>query len=170
MDYNDATAYSNGNIGALDRGIRISMGLAAILTTLHLSITSTGAGSVAYPITMLLATMIVFTGMIGWDPTYAMYRNFVSRLENIEIKTFSRGYINMPDRAIRVVGGMAILIASLETPIGGEEAFPFVKLFATLIVLTGIAGWDPLYSAIRNIMSYRWNSRPYRNLSRRGYI
>ncbi|MDH5259209.1 MAG: DUF2892 domain-containing protein [Gammaproteobacteria bacterium] len=170
MNYNEATAYSSGNISSLDRGFRISMGLAAIFTTLHLSITSTGADSVAYPVTMLLATMLVFTGMIGWDPAYAMYRKIVSRLTNIEAMTLSKGNISMPDRAIRIVAGMAILIAALETQLGGGDAFPFVKLFATLIVLTGIAGWDPLYSAFRSIMSYRWNSRPYGYMSRRGYI
>ena len=166
MEYNQATAYSNGNIGAIDRGFRIFMGLAVIFSTLHLSIT----GNIAYPITTILATMIVLTGVIGWDPAYAIYHKVVSRIEAIEAISFAKGNISMPDRAMRITGGIAILIASLETPIGGDEAFPFVKLFATLVVLTGIAGWDPMYSAFRSIMSRRSSAKPYGYLFRRGYI
>ena len=149
------------NMSFLERGIRVSLGLAILLGTMQASIT----GGDAYPIIKLFATIVVLTGITGWDPLYAISRKIMSRMTNIEMVSFSTGNISMPDRALRIGLGLAILMASIQTPIGGPEAFPFIKLFATIVVLTGIAGWDPLYSAFRKASSKLWNIRLEKSLS-----
>ena len=143
-----ATMFSD-NMSFFDRGIRIGLGLTVLLGAMQVSMN----GGDAYPIIKLFAATIVLTGIAGWDPFYEMSRNIMSRMTNMEIMTFSAGNISMPDRALRIGLGFTVLIASLQAPIGGSEAYAFIKLFATTVVLTGIAGWDPLYAAFRNIVS-----------------
>jgi len=144
-----ATTWSSDNMSFLDRGIRVGLGLTVLFGAMQASI----SGGDAYPMTKLFATIVVLTGIAGWDPLYAMFRGAMSRMTNIEMVTFSAGNISMPDRALRIGLGFAVMIAILQAPIGGPEAYPFIKLIVTIVVLTGIAGWDPLYAAFRNIAS-----------------
>ena len=160
MAYFNSEKNSNSNMTLMDRSIRIGLGLTAIIYTLHLSI----IGGETYTLAKLFAMAVVLTGIAGWDPFYAAYRNAIARMSNMEVMTFSSGNISMPDRALRIGLGVAVLIASLQGPIGGIEAYPFVKLFATLIVLTGISGWDPLYAGMRRMISH------LKNIKLRGYM
>ena len=109
--------------------------------------------------------IVVLTGIAGWDPFYSMFHNIVSRMTNTESLTFSTGNISMPDRALRIGLGLAVIIVSLQGPIGGIEAYPFIKIFATAVVLTGIAGWDPFYATFRSIASRIWNMRLQKSLA-----
>ena len=147
IDYEFETV-NEGRIGFLERAIRGGVGLAVIMAALHLSIENV----VAYPYLMLFATLVVLSAIVGWDPIYALARRMAGSMKQIESLSFSSGNIAMPDRVMRVVLGSAVLIYSLEVEIGGVEAYPFVKLFASLVVLTGIAGWDPFYSAFRSVI------------------
>jgi len=142
----EVEALSKGRIGLFQRAMRAGIGLAIIMAALHVSVSD----AIAYPYIMLFTTLVVFTGIVGWDPLYAVSRSMVSSMKHIEFNTFSKGNISVPDRVMRVALGSAILVYSLEVEIGGAEAYPFIKMFASLIVLTGIAGWDPLYAMFRS--------------------
>ena len=157
----NTTNWTNENMSFKDQAIRIGLGLTVLFGAMQASIN----GGDAYAFTKLFATIVVLTGIAGWDPLYAMFRGAISRMTNIEMATLSVGNITMPDRALRIGLGFAVLIASLQIPIGGEEAYPFIKLFATIIVLTGIAGWDPLYAAYRKSASKLWNMRLEKSLT-----
>lgn len=161
MAYFNETSTTGANIGTTDRIIRAGLGLAVIFGIMQSSIN----GADAYPIATLIATIVVLTGIAGWDPLYAIFRKVMSHMTNMEVMTFSTGNISMPDRALRIGLGLAVLIASLQGPVGTVEAYPYVKIFATLVVLTGIAGWDPLYSAFRSAASKIWNMRPNYSMS-----
>lgn len=161
MTYFEATTRSIGNIGLLDRAIRVGAGLAILFATLHVSI-DTGD---AYPLTKLFATIVVLTGITGWDPFYALFRGIVSRMTNLEVVTFSTGNISLPDRALRIVLGTAVLVVSLQGSISALDAYPFIKIFAAMVVLTGIAGWDPLYSAFRSMVSNIKNIGNHKSLT-----
>ena len=152
---------TNQNMSFTDQANRIGLGLTVLFGAMQASIN----GGDAYTITKLFATTVVLTGIAGRDPLYAMFRGAMSRMTNIEAVTFSVGNISMPDRALRIGLGFAVLIASLQIPISGQEAYSFIKLFATIIVLTGIAGWDPLYTAYRNLASKVWNMRLEKSLT-----
>ena len=157
----NASTLPSGNMSFFDRGIRIGLGLAVLFGAMQLSMN----GGDAYPMTKLFATIVVLTGLAGWDPLYAMAQNIMSRMTNMEMMTFSVGNISMPDRALRIGLGMAVLIASIQAPIGGPETYSFIKLFATSVVLTGIAGWDPLYAGFRSAASKIWNIRLEKSLA-----
>jgi len=160
MAYFNSTKNSSGNMTLIDRSLRIGFGLTIIFYTLHLSI----SGGENHALIKLLAMITVLTGIAGWDPFYSAYRKAISKMSNMETMIFSSGNISMPDRALRIGLGLTVIIASLQVPIGGTEAFPFVKLFATFIVLTGISGWDPVYEGMRRSISYLKNMKP------RGYL
>lgn len=74
-------------------------------------------------------------------------------MTNYEISSRSSGDIGILDRAIRITIGLSVLFATLFASIGGPDAYPEVKLMAATIVLTGIAGWDPLYAAYRSTVA-----------------
>lgn len=165
MTHYEATTWSIGNIGFLERAFRAALGLAVLIAALHLSIENV----TAYPYAMKFATLLVLSGIAGWDPFYAIARKMVMRMKQSEFMTFSIGNINMPDRLIRIFLGSTVLIYSLEVSPGNIEAYPFLKIFASLIVLTGIAGWDPLYAAFRSVLQkfsyfksrYHWHQVQY---------
>jgi|GEM_PF-3491182 len=73
-------------------------------------------------------------------------------MTNYEISTQSMGRIGLVERMARVFWGMAVLFVALHFSIIGEEAYPVTKLIATAVVLTGIAGWDPVVAATRFIV------------------
>lgn len=147
MTLSEATTHSNGNIGMLDRAIRAGIGMAVIFASLHVSI----KGVEAYPFIQMFATILVLTAIAGWDPVYAAYRSTMRRLTAQEYVSNRIGNIRLQDRAIRLGGGLTILFATLHFAVEGNEVYPVLKLFATFIVLTAIAGWDPIYAAYRSI-------------------
>jgi len=144
-----------------ERGVRIGLGLAVLIGTLHFSVN----GGDAYPLTKFFATIVVLTGIAGWDPFYAVFRKTMSRLTNMEAMTFSSGNIGVQDRALRIGMGLTVLIFSLQGPMGSMESYTLIKMFATTAVLTGIAGWDPIYAAFRNTVSKLSKIRVHRNLA-----
>lgn len=73
-------------------------------------------------------------------------------MTNYEISSGSYGGIGLFDRIARVVWGMGVLFVALHFSIVGEEAYPLIKLVAAAVVLTGIAGWDPLNALFRLIV------------------
>jgi len=160
MTSRKATSEMNREMSTVDRTIRIGLGGAVLFGALSASM----HGAEAYSFTKLFAAIVVLTGIAGWDPFYAMIKNVASRMTNIEISTFSVGNIGMKNRALRIGLGLSVLMLSLQGPIGGMEAYPFIKIFAALVVLTGIAGWDPLSAMFRNTVSYLKNMKP------RGYM
>jgi len=155
MKTTNTATWVNENMSFTDQAVRIGLGLIVLFGAMQASI----SGGDAYTMTKLFATIVVLTGIAGWDPFYAMFRGSISRMTKMEMVTLSVGNISLPDRALRIGLGLAVLIASLQIPIGGSEVFPFIKLFATATVLTGIAGWDPLYAVYRKAASKLWNMR-----------
>lgn len=86
-------------------------------------------------------------------------------MTNCELTTRSSGNIGIMDRAIRVGIGLAASIAFLYASIEGNDAYPLFKLMAAALVLTGIAGWDPLYAAYRSVTERRGKKGDYGNSS-----
>lgn len=147
MTLSEATTRSSGNIGMLDRAIRAGIGMATIIASVHVSI----KGAEAYPFIQMFATILVLTAIAGWDPVYAAYRSAMRRLTFQEYMANRVGNIRLQDRALRLGGGLTILFITMHFAIDGNEAYPIVKLFATIMVLTAIAGWDPLYAVFRSL-------------------
>ena len=56
------------------------------------------------------------------------------------------GAVGDIDRIARVVVGLAALISLLYLSITGSQAFSYPMMVSALVVLSGIAGWDPLYA------------------------
>ena len=84
-------------------------------------------------------------------------------MTHLEVTTRSNGNIGLLDRAIRTGVGLAVLFAALHMSIDGDDAFPLTKLFATIVVLTGIAGWDPFYAAFRTLVEKLRKTRNIRS-------
>jgi hypothetical protein len=58
------------------------------------------------------------------------------------------------DRAMRIIMGAAMLLLGWTEVVGGPPGIA-LKLFGWVPFLTGIAGWDPLYS----VLDYSTKSR-----------
>ena len=67
---------SSGSIGLIDRSIRIALGMAVLFGALYASIESLDA----YPIIKMVSAIVVLTGIVGWDPLYALYRTTMASL------------------------------------------------------------------------------------------
>ncbi|MDH5217886.1 MAG: DUF2892 domain-containing protein [Gammaproteobacteria bacterium] len=56
------------------------------------------------------------------------------------------GTIGTFDRIARVVVGLAALLSLLFLAISGSQEFSYPMMVSAIVVLSGIAGWDPLYA------------------------
>lgn len=74
-------------------------------------------------------------------------------MTELEFNSRSNGNIGLLDRGIRAGAGLAIIFASLHMMIDGVDLSPMFKIFGATLVLTAIAGWDPVYAAYRTIAS-----------------
>jgi len=57
-----------GAVGDFDRIARVVVGLAALISLLYLAIT----GSQAFSYPMVVSAIVVLSGIVGWDPLYAI--------------------------------------------------------------------------------------------------
>jgi hypothetical protein len=73
MNRTETITTGRGNIGMIDRAVRITLGLAVLFGSLYVSVSS----PVAYPLIKLVAAAVVLTGIAGWDPFYAAFRRLV---------------------------------------------------------------------------------------------
>jgi len=60
----------NENMNNMERGARISLGMAVMLSLLHYGINN----GVVFPIAMIASTIVALTGLTGWDPLYAILK------------------------------------------------------------------------------------------------
>ena len=74
-------------------------------------------------------------------------------MTQIEMSTRSSGEIGLIDRSIRIAFGLAVLFGALYASIDSVNAYPEIKIISAIVVLTGIAGWDPLYALYRTTMA-----------------
>ena len=61
------------------------------------------------------------------------------------------GQISIFERGFRGGLGITMLIAIMFASTISGDAYPYLKLLAAMIVLTAIAGWDPVHAAYRSM-------------------
>ena len=133
------------NMGDGDRVIRVLIG--ALLTgyTMGLNIEPLGWFSVL----PLLAIPVVMTAIMGWDPLYSLANFSTSKSTSVTTLGFMASNLGKTDTIVRYVVGSAMLVATLlfsPVPIGLVALIP---LAAAILILTSIAGWDPIYATFR---------------------
>ena len=69
------------------------------------------------------------------------------------IDTEYTGNVKPAERLVRVVLGLAFIITSLNTAITDNVAMSYPILIGSIIVLTGIAAWDPIYALLRAFLA-----------------
>ena len=79
----EAMTFSAGNISGPDRALRIGLGLTALIFSLQGPIGSMES----FFIIKMIATITVLTGIAGWDPFYAAYRNTASKINKMKINS-----------------------------------------------------------------------------------
>ena len=72
-----------GELGMFDRITRVVIGVVALFALLQLTITS----MVVYPYLSIAMAVVVLTGIIGWDPMYAMFRSIYAKLAGVSLTT-----------------------------------------------------------------------------------
>jgi len=91
-------------------------------------------------------------------------------MTNFKATKYPNDNMSLLNRGIRVGLGLAVIFGTLSHSINNADVYPMINLIATIIVLTGITGWDPFYATFRDIMSRKWRTKPYGYLTRRRYI
>lgn len=130
------------NISYQDRQIRILAGSALILALLYAAPTPVGLWGLA----ALIAIPVIASGIIAWDPFYALFRiNHYSVMEGeIQQRSWSCPNIGMVDRIARFAVGI-LLIATAFT--SDEILWQSVTvLLAIPVIMSAIMAWDPLYA------------------------
>ena len=61
------------------------------------------------------------------------------------------GEVGDRDRLARVLVGLISFIVLLHLMITTTTVYPYLSILLVLIVLSGIAGWDPIYAAFQFI-------------------
>ncbi|MGD8558427.1 MAG: DUF2892 domain-containing protein [Gammaproteobacteria bacterium] len=133
------------NMGDGDRVIRFVAGALLIGFTMGAAVEKLGWLSVL----PLVAIPVIMTAILNWDPLYGLFN--ISTVKENRIKTlgFMASNVGRMDTVVRYVVGIALLLLTLAfapTPIG---TIALVPLAAAVLILTGIVGWDPLYSLFK---------------------
>ncbi len=119
----DAPSFFSGNVGTLDRLLRILAGVALLAWV---------------PMPWGLVGLIpLMSGVLGWCPTYRL----LGRLDTREKGGFFQRNVGTLDRSLRVLAGLALLFA-LPAP------WHWIGL---LPLLSGVLAWCPTYRLIGNV-------------------
>jgi hypothetical protein len=79
MKENEMSFGSLGKVSKIDRITRVFIGLAILFGALFFSIDSNSA----FPLTNILASAVVLSGIIGWDPFYTLFRYVARSLHDL---------------------------------------------------------------------------------------
>ena len=69
------------------------------------------------------------------------------------ITTYYEGNIKPVGSLVRIIAGLVLIIFSLHNAIVNSVDMSYIILIGSLVVLTGIARWDPIYALFRPINS-----------------
>jgi hypothetical protein len=130
------------NISYQDRQVRILAGSALIVALMLFAPTPIGFWGLA----ALIAIPVVATGIIAWDPFYALFG--VNRYSDMEGEIQQRSWtcpnIGMVDRIARVAVGILLLATAFTSQ---EIAWQsLTALLAIPVIMSAIMAWDPLYA------------------------
>lgn len=69
------------------------------------------------------------------------------------VNTQYEGNIKPTESIFRMVVGLVLILVSLHTAIIDNVTMSYPILIGSVIVLTGIAAWDPIYALLRSLFS-----------------
>ena len=75
------------------------------------------------------------------------------------VNTQYAGNIKPQESIVRIVIGFVIILVSLQTAIIDNVTMSYPILIGSIIVLTGIAAWDPIYALLRSLFSKNKNEK-----------
>jgi len=133
------------NMGDGDRVIRVLAGALLIGFTMGVAVETLGWLSVL----PLIAIPLIMTAILNWDPLYGLFNISTAKKNRITTLGFMASNVGRADMVVRYVAGITLLIVTLAfapTPIGAYAAVPLV---AAVLILSGIMGWDPIYSLFK---------------------
>ena len=138
----DTPTISQNNLGTTDREVRVLVGAGLIAAVMFYDPSPMGM----WPILALVAIPFVITGLIGWDPLYALLGITTDKQhdEDIHQHNWSFSNIGMLDRVIRFIGGAALIGLTLSGELVGWELL--AALAAVPIIISAIIAWDPFYA------------------------
>lgn len=119
--------FFSANVGTIDRVLRIVFGVALL--------------SFAPAPWGLVGVIPLFSGLVGWCPTY----HLIGKLDTREQSGFFARNVGTLDRSLRVVAGLVILSLAF---FGPRTAWGFLGLVP---LLSGLLGWCPTYRLIGNL-------------------
>jgi hypothetical protein len=143
------TNYLTPNMSFTDRELRIVVGSAAIIALLLVAPSPVGLWGLA----ALLAVPVIVSGIIAWDPIYALigFNRYDEASGEIHQRNWSASNVGALDRVVRfAVGGALIAFTLASTTI---ELQAISALIAIPIIMTAILAWDPLY-ALGNVNTF----------------
>ena len=130
------------NISYQDRQIRILTGFSIILAFMLWAPTPLGFWGLA----ALMAIPIVASGIIAWDPFYALLgvNRFSETEGEIQQRSWSCPNIGMVDRIARLGVGLLLIATAFAS---SEFAWQSITtLLAIPVIMSVIMAWDPLYA------------------------
>lgn len=130
------------NIGYEDREIRILAGSVVIVTLMLAAPTPLGLWGLA----ALVAIPVIASGIVAWDPLYALFGiNRYNETEGeIQQRSWSCPNVGTVDRIARLGMGTLLLATAF---ISTEIAWQGVSvLLAIPVIMSAIMAWDPLYA------------------------
>jgi len=138
----ETPTFSHHNLGITDREIRVLVGAGMIAAVMFYSPTHIGLWSLL----ALSAIPFVITGMIGWDPLYALFglNTDKQRDEQIHQRGWKLGNIGMFDRVIRIALGAGLIGLTMSGAFTGAEMI--AALVAVPLIVTALVAWDPIYA------------------------
>jgi hypothetical protein len=142
VDKGLATNVLKPNISYQDRQIRILAGSAMILALMLIAPTPMGFWGLA----ALIAIPVVASGIIAWDPLYALLgvNRYNYAASEIQQRSWSCPNIGMVDRIARLSVGLLLLATAFTS---GEFVWQSITtLLAIPVIMSAIMAWDPLYA------------------------
>ena len=130
------------NLSFTGRELRIIAGFTAIVGFLFTAPNPVGW----WGLITLVAVPVIMSGVIAWDPVYAILGiNRYNALEaNIQQRSWTSPNIGTIDRITRFTVGVLLIAFTLVT---SEIALQSIAaLFAIPLIMTAIIAWDPLYA------------------------
>jgi len=74
---------AKGELSLVDRVTRVVVGIGAVIALLHMTIVS----MIAYPYLTIIMSVVALTGIIGWDPLYALFRSVAAQVSGLKVNT-----------------------------------------------------------------------------------
>ena len=145
----DSRAFSQPNVGSVDRLFRLGIASLLIMDGLH------GTGPLGLESLLMMASIpLIASAIIAWDPLYALFKVRSATIREPEPQALKadavlnpNGGINVGslDRIVRIMTA-GLLLA---TPFLWTESIGAVAIAGTfagvILMMTAIMGWDPVY-------------------------